>query len=63
MEINLISTQELDTILSVNNAEPPIETNSNETYINALSIGKSTIFDNYQVKINLNNFWLYVNWC
>lgn len=31
MEINLISTQELDTILSVNNAEPPIETNSNES--------------------------------
>ncbi|RND50566.1 Type IV secretory pathway, VirB4 components [Lacticaseibacillus paracasei] len=59
MEINLISTQELDTILSVNNAEPPIETNSNETYINALSIGKSTIFDNYQVKINLNNFFGY----
>lgn len=59
MEINLISTQELDTILSVNNAEPPIEANSNETYINALSIGKSTIFDNYQVKINLNNFFGY----
>lgn len=59
MEINLISTQELDTILSVNNAEPPIEADSNETYINALSIGKSTIFDNYQVKINLNNFFGY----
>lgn len=59
MEINLISTQELDTILNVNNAEPPVEADSNETYINALSIGKSTIFDNYQVKVNLNNFFGY----
>lgn len=56
MEINLISTQELDTILNVNNAEPSVGDSSSETYINALSIGKSIIFDNYQVKINLNNF-------
>lgn len=59
MEINLISTQELDTILNVNNAEPSVGDSSSETYINALSIGKSIIFDNYQVKINLNNFFGY----
>lgn len=59
MEVNLISDQELDIILNVNNAEEPVDKDSNETYINALTIGKSTIFDNYQVKINLNEFFGY----
>ena len=58
-EINLISNQELDIILNIAESELPVNENSKDTYLKDLSIGKSTMFENYQVKINLNNFFGY----
>lgn len=60
MEINLISAKELDIILNVTDSEPVVEDLiDNDTYVKALSIGKSSVFDNYDVKVNLNNFFGY----
>lgn len=58
-EINLISDQELDIILNIAESELPVKENSEDTYLKDLSIGKSTMFENYQVKINLDNFFGY----
>lgn len=58
-EINLISNQELDIILNIAESELPVKENSEDTYLKDLSIGKSTMFENYQVKINLDNFFGY----
>lgn len=59
MEINLISKSELDIILDVKNSEMPVNKSTSSTYLKSLSIGKSVIFDNYDVKVNLNNFFGY----
>lgn len=58
MEINVISFDELNTILQVEDSELMIKNGSDtETYIRSLGIGQSAIFDNYEVKVNLDNFF------
>ncbi|MCK8606702.1 ATP-binding protein [Apilactobacillus ozensis] len=56
MEINLINSRELDIVLDVKDSEISID-DCSSTYLKSISIGKSVIFDNYDVKVNLNKFF------
>lgn len=54
-DVLYIKDQELDTIFNVTNVEENVD--ENNTKLNALEIGKSAIFEDYSIKINIDKFF------
>lgn len=55
--VYMISQKELTTMLEVGNEELPIASDLNKTRAVLLSIGKSVIFPDYEVKVNIDKFF------
>lgn len=55
--INIISQKELNTMFAIENYEIPIKGESNATKAKMLNIGKSIIFSDYDVMIDIDKFF------
>lgn len=56
-DVLYIKKEELDIIFEYNDDEIPISDTDNSTKLKLLEIGTSTIFPDYKVKININDFF------
>ena len=56
-DVLYIKKEELDIIFEYNDDEIPINNSDNSTKLKLLEIGSSTIFPDYKVKININDFF------
>lgn len=56
-DVLYIKKEELDIIFEYNDNEIPINNTDNSTKLKLLEIGTSTIFPDYKVKININDFF------
>lgn len=56
-DVLYIKKEELDTIFEYNDDFEPIEGTDNSTALKLLEIGTSTIFPDYKVKVNINDFF------
>ncbi|EDM23834.1 ATP-binding protein [Caminibacter mediatlanticus] len=54
-DVLYIKDEELDIIFNISNIEEKVD--ENNTKLNSLSIGKSAIFKDYDIKININKFF------
>ncbi len=56
-DVLYIKDKELDTIFKVSNLEAPVEGEEGKTRLQALEIGKSAIFQDYDIKLNVDKFF------
>jgi DNA helicase HerA-like ATPase len=56
-DVLYIKDKELDTIFRVSNLEAPVEGEDGKTRLQALEIGKSAIFQDYDIKLNIDKFF------
>lgn len=56
-EVHVVTNQELDTMLAIENSE--VKVIENKTRITSFTLGNSVLFPEYEVKVNLDNFFGY----